>query len=461
MKARLLRLWDALRASYWFIPSLMTAGAAAASQAALVLDRWLLDRGGTAMVWLHGAGRPEGARAILSTVAGSMITVAGVTFSILLVALSLASSQFGPRLLRGFLRDRGNQFVLGTFIATFVYCLLVLRNVPMGVDTTTVPQVSVGLALLMGLAGVAVLIYFVHHAASSIQASSVISTAGSELDAAIRQTFPAREEDEGGGRVGPPADQALPAGFDDEARAVEAGASGYVQEIDTSGLVALAAERDLVIELLHDRGSFVVEGRSIARVAPPAAVDEEVGKKIREALVLAAGRVSTRDVERAVSQLAEVAVRALSPGINDPFTAGEALRRLGASLSFLAERELPTSSYRDGEGTLRLIVPTPTIRELFGVAFDRVRHYGAGDPHLPLELLEILTEVGVKARHPGLRRILLHHAERVERAATEALRDEADRRRVESAYETASAVLSGRREPDEKGGEEPRGEPEG
>ncbi|NIP60515.1 MAG: DUF2254 domain-containing protein [Gemmatimonadetes bacterium] len=447
MKARLLRLWDSLRASYWFIPSLMTVGAAVASQGALVLDRFLLARGGRTVAWLHGAGQPDGARAILSTVAGSMITVAGVTFSILLVALSLASSQFGPRLLRGFLRDRGNQVVLGTFIATFVYCLLVLRYVPMDPGTTTVPQISVGLALLFGLAGVAVLIFFVHHAASSIQASSVISTAGSELDSAIRQTFPAQDEEDGA-RTPALRDEALPEGFREEARIVEAKKSGYVQEIDTAGLVSLAAERNLVIELLHDRGSFVVEGRALARAAPPESVDEEVEEKIAGALVLASGRVSTRDVERGVSQLAEVAVRALSPGINDPFTAGEATRRLGLSLSLLAERQLPTSAYHDEEGALRLVVPTPTIPELLHAAFDRIRHYGTGDPHLPLELLEILTEVGVKARHPGLRRALIRHAEMVKRAATEALEEEADRERIEAAYETASAVLSGRREPE-------------
>lgn len=447
MKARLLRLWDALRASYWFVPTLMTLGAAGASQGALVLDRLLLDRGGTTLVWLHGAGQPEGARALLSTVAGSMITVAGVTFSILIVALSLASSQFGPRLLRGFLRDRGNQLVLGTFIATFVYCLLVLRNVPMAADTATVPQISVGLGLLLGLASVAVFIYFVHHAAASIQASRVIEVAGSELDEAIRQTFPARDE-EAGARTSVPRDEALPEEFQDEARTVDAGASGYVQEIDTDGLVTLARERGLVIELLHGRGSFVVEGRPLARASPPGETDEEVEEAIGEALVLASGRVSTRDVERGVSQLAEVAVRALSPGINDPFTAGQAVRRLGVSLSLLADRELPTPCYYDDDGTLRVVVPTPTIADLLRLAFDQIRHYGAGDPHLPLELLEILTAVGVKARHPGLRRALIDHADMVKRASLEALGEESDRKRIESAHETATAVLSGRREPE-------------
>jgi len=444
VNARLLRLWDSLRASYWFVPSVMTLGAVGAAQGALVLDRLLLADGGGMVTWLHAAGEPEGARLLLSTVAGSMITVAGVTFSILVVALSLASSQFGPRLLRGFLRDRANQVVLGTFISTFVYCLLVIRNVPMGVEgsVAAVPQVSVAVALLLGLAGVAVLIYFIHHAATSIQASHVIEMAGAELDEAIRQTFPALDQEEGSRAALVPAD-ALPDGFEEEAATVEAGASGYVQEIDTEGLVALAGEREAVVELLHGRGSFVVEGGPLARVAPAAAADEEVGEAIRSALVLAAGRVSSRDVERGVSQLAEVAVRALSPGINDPFTAGQVLDRLGQSLALLGERKLPTPCFHE-DGVLRLVVPIPSVPDLLHLAFDQIRHYGKGDPRVPVDLLETLTRVAVKARHRGLRRELLRQAERVRSSAAATLGED-DLERVEAAFETARAILTGER----------------
>lgn len=440
MNARLLRVWDNLRASYWFIPALMTLGAFAASQGMLWLDGLLLERGVGALVWLHGGGEPDGARALLSTVAGSMITVAGVTFSILIVALSLAASQFGPRLLRGFLRDRGNQIVLGTFIATFVYCLLVLRNVPIVAGTTTVPQLSVALALLLGLAGVAMLIYFIHHAAVSIQASHVIEVAGSELDAAIRHTFPARD-DESGLWSDVDLEEALPEGFAEAARAVVARGSGYVQEIDSEGLMALAKERDLVIQLLHGRGAFLMEGRTLARVSP--GVDEEVEEDIAEALVLASGRASSRDVERGVDQLAEIAVRALSPGINDPLTAEQALRRLGQSLSLLGDRKLPTSTFHDDDGALRLVVPTPTVSDLLRLAFDQARHYGRSDPHVPVALLEILTSVGVRATHPGLRRALLEHAHRVKRVSMKALEEQSDRDHLEAAHQAAEAILSG------------------
>ncbi|MDX1676101.1 MAG: DUF2254 domain-containing protein [Longimicrobiales bacterium] len=440
MNARLLRLWDSLRASYWFVPALMTLAAIVASQGVLYLDRLLVDRGIRLVRWLHGAGEPEGARVLLSTIAGSMITVAGVTFSILLVALSVASSQFGPRLLRGFLRDRGNQAVLGTFIAGFVYCLLVLRHVPMDAGGHDVPQLALVVALLLALAGVAVLIYFIHHAAASIQASQVIATAGRELDTAIRQTFPAAEDEEGTDRA-IQAEDALPDDFEASCSEVAARSSGYVQEIDTDGLLSLATARDLVIELLHGRGSFVVEGRPLARVK--GALDDETREAIADALVLGAARSSTRDVERGVDQLAEVAVRALSPGINDPFTAEQALRRLGQSLALLVDRNLPTPTFHDDDGACRLVVPMPAVADLLHMAFDQPRHYGRSDPHVPVALLEIITAVGLRAGQPGIQRELLDHAEVVHRTAMNALEEASDRDRVEAAYETATTVLAG------------------
>ena len=439
MNARLLRLWDTLRASYWFIPALMTLVAIAMSQAVLAADGALYDADLGVAEWLYGAGDPEGARALLSTIAGSMITVAGVTFSILLVALSLASSQFGPRLLRGFLRDRGNQAVLGTFIATFVYSLLVLREVPLVAGTDEVPQLALTLALVLALAGVAVLIYFIHHAAASIQASQVIATAGDELDIAIRQTFPALE-DEGGTERPVRAENALPEGFEDACREVTARSSGYVQEIDTDGLLELAVEHDLVIELRHGRGSFVVEGRPLARVT--GSLDESIEEEIADALVLGSSRASTRDVERGVDQLAEVTTRALSPGVNDPFTAEQALRRLGQSLALMADRKLPTPLFEDDDGACRLVVPMPAVADLLHRAFDQARHYGRSDPHVPLELLEILAAVGVRARQPGLRRELQKHAEAVHRSASAALDEASDRDRLDAAFETAKAALS-------------------
>lgn len=440
MNARLLHFWDALRGSYWFLPALMTFIAIGGSQGMLAIDHWMLSAP-IEIEWLQAAGEPQGARTLLSTVAGSMITVAGVSFSTILVALSLTSSQFGPRLLRGFLRDTGNQMVLGTFIATYVYCLLILRNVPIEVGSERLPYLSLIVAMGSSVISVFVLIWFIHHAATSIQASSVIAVAGSELDAAIRQTFPEREEDEEPW-VDQPLEEWLPEGFAESAHEVLAPDSGYVQEIDTEALVSLARKNDLVLQLLCDRGTFVAEGQPFARVSAP--LDDEAVGELADCLVLGGARGSSRDVLRGVGQLTEVAVRALSPGINDPFTAMAALRRLGQSLTLLGVRSLPTPTFHDEDDVLRLVVPMPAVEELLHVAFDQIRHYGRADPRVPLVLLEVLGVIGARATHPGLRRMLFEHAQAVQRAST--LEDELDRRRLDRELANTRVALMGRPE---------------
>ncbi|HZD54868.1 MAG TPA: DUF2254 family protein, partial [Candidatus Aquicultoraceae bacterium] len=189
MRARLRNLWTRAWSSFWFIPLVMTAAAAAAAVALVELDRRLPAPGGGRFGWIFGGG-VEGARALLQVVAGSMITVAGVVFSITIVALSLTSQQYGPRLLGKFMRDTGNQVVLGTFVSTFAYCLLVLRTIQGGGDAAGfVPHAAVALALLLALAGVAVLIYFIHHTSSSIRADNLVSRVGRELEREAESAF--------------------------------------------------------------------------------------------------------------------------------------------------------------------------------------------------------------------------------------------------------------------------------
>ena len=190
MKTWLMNYWESIRANFWFVPTVMVAGAVALSLVTINLDKvaaydnWIATLG-----WTFTRG-PEGSRAVLSTVAGSMMTITSVTFSITIVALQLASSQFGPRLLRNFMRDRGNQISLGTFIATFAYCLLILRTVNGTEEQRFVPHISVTVGLLMALTSLGVLIYFIHHAAASIQAENVIANVGRDLDQAIARLYP-------------------------------------------------------------------------------------------------------------------------------------------------------------------------------------------------------------------------------------------------------------------------------
>ncbi len=181
MRTRILNIWHSFRSSYWFVPTIMTILAIFAAVITTTIDATLSETNAQHLDWLYKGGS-EGARTILSTVAGSMITIAGVVFSITVVVLSLASTQFGPRLLSNFMGDTGTQVVFGTFIATFVYCLFVLRVVRSVDSFSFTPHLSVTFAFLMALAGSAVLIYFIHHIAASIHVDSVVTAVYRDLN---------------------------------------------------------------------------------------------------------------------------------------------------------------------------------------------------------------------------------------------------------------------------------------
>jgi uncharacterized membrane protein len=367
MKTRLLHVLEGFQSSYWFLPSLLTTLATCAAMASVRLDLVLGEAPLGSFTWIRTAG-PEGARAVLATVAGSMITIGGVVFSITIVALSLASSQFGPRLLTNFMRDRGNQLVLGTFIATFIYCLVVLRSVSAVEERTFVPHLSVTFAVGLAIVSVGVLIYFMHHASTSIQAAHVISLVGRDLDEAIRRFFPARDDEPAAER---PGTDGPPDGFRESAEPIPATGGGYVQTIDLDGLTELASERGVVVRLLRRQGQFVTAGSPLALVTPADRDGDEIARKVNRAFLYGDERSTSADPEFAIEQLVEVAVRALSPGVNDPFTAIRCIDRLGSSLALIARRRLPTFHRFDDEGSPRVFERRLTYSGVCDAAFNR------------------------------------------------------------------------------------------
>lgn len=276
---RLLKNWDELRTNYWFVPTVMMVGAICLALAAPELDRQTQTHLTHGWDWTY-SGSPEGARAILSTIAGSMITVAGVVFSITIVALSLASAQFGPRLLRNFIRDRSNQLVLGTFTATFIYCLLVLRTVRGTEELHFVPGLSVSLGIVLALLSLGVLIYFIHHVAFSIQASHVIASVTQELHETIDRLWP---EELGQGPPKPTEQIEKSDDAEAEGKPIQAAASGYVDAINADELLKIAVDRDVTLRLARRPGHFIVRGNPLAYVSPPDAVDQELNDKINQA----------------------------------------------------------------------------------------------------------------------------------------------------------------------------------
>lgn len=352
MFARLRSIWFAINASYWFFPALFALLAGFLAVGLVHLDA----TGGTA--WLRDfplidLARPDSASNMLTVIAGSMIGVASTVFSITIAAVAYASGTYGPRLLTNFMEDRGNQLSLATFIGTFVFSLMVLRSVRSADEvsggaqaselTGFVPQLSLLVAFGLMLVAVAVLVYFLHHIPSSIRINSVLENIGERLLGMIGETFP---RDNCGPQV--------------RARAMDgaqiaASTTGYIRVIDFDQLQDLAAEHGTDIGLAVRAGDFVHPGKPLARLAGDDGGDELVAE-VRDCFALGASRTPEQDLEFSIDELVEIALRALSPGINDPFTAITAVHWLGAATAELGNRDL-SRNIRDDDGGACTVFP--------------------------------------------------------------------------------------------------------
>lgn len=339
--------------------------------AAIILSQlaiWIDHRYGNTWLkemWFVALNQPDGARAILATVAGSMITVAGVTFSLTTLAVSHASSQFGPRLLDNFMHDRGNQITLGTFVATFIYCLSVLRVVR-GEDVVAmddlavsifVPQLSLFLAFVLTMGSVVVLIYFIHHVPNSLQITSLLQRLSSDMRHYLDKLFP-----EEFGTEATAVELASQVAFQAE-HSIYSVSDGYIQGIDEVGLIEYARERGVIIQLLRRPGDFVRKGEPIAEVSACDDWKEEDGSSLHRSVTIGFGRTPTQDAFYVLNEFVEVAVRALSPGVNDPFTAMQCIDWLSAGLVQLSKKELPNRYRLDEEGEVRIIANEITYKQ--------------------------------------------------------------------------------------------------
>lgn len=416
--------------------------------AAIALGLFSVSVDETVTTWLalnlgwSFTGGAEGASAVLGVVAGSMITIAGVVFSMTLVTLSLASSQLGPRLLRSFMRDSTTQMVLGTFIATFLYCLIVLRTIRRAEEFTFVPHMSVSLGVLLAVVSVGVLIYFIHHVAVSIQANEIAARVGKELIVGIDHLFPERI-----GQRGPRPQTKLPnddffEAFDQESKPVYALGDGYLQFIDTDALLALTSKEDLVVRLERKPGNYIIADSALALIRPGSRLTEQLTKQLQSFFVLGHQRTSGQDIEFEVNQLVEVAVRALSPGVNDPFTAITCVDHLGSALCRLASRDMPSPYRHDSHDKLRLIAPADTFMAIMDSALNQIRQYSHSSVAVTIHLLETIAVVAGFVHRPEDRAALLQHAEMIARGAHEKLTEELDRQAVEDRCQAVKKLCS-------------------
>ncbi len=408
MKARLQAWIEILGDLFWLRPALIVLGCILLAQFGVWLETAHVagyDASSPNTNWGYSGGA-EGARGLLSAIASSNIGVAGTTFSITIAALTLASGQMGPRLLRNFVRDARNQTVLGIFLGTFAYSLMVLRTVRTVEEDPFVPHLAITGAMALALVAVGTLVWFVHHIATSINIETVVDAVQQDLCKAIE----ARTLDA--------ADAARPSDAP-TGSAVATTGGGYLQAVDTDALADWSEERGITVVLRVRPGDYVPSGFPVAFLS---AGVEGADAAIARVVTLGRRPTSLQDLEYSIRQLVEIAVRALSPGINDPFTAGSVVDHLGDALCRIAPRHLPTGAVVR-EGRVVLVHPVTDYDGLCDAMFHMIRQNAAGSVLVLGRMLDVLTRVAEVERLTTRLRELRRHADLVQAAAE---RDVAD-----------------------------------
>jgi uncharacterized membrane protein len=390
MIPRLLSYWHDLRSSLWALPLLMVVVAAFAAVFAVHVP----VRPGDDPVWFLYSGDAEDAPQFLSNLVTAMITMATLAVSITMVVLTLAAQQLGPRLIRSFMADRRTQVTLGLFVATVVYLLLVLRTSYGAGDRVPNLAVTGGTALV--LICLVALLVFVHHLARSIIADRTIDRVGAALDRDVERLLPEAERD------------AIPV---PETRPRENGApfplqrSGYVQSIDHGRIVELAKGAGAVVELEVKPGRHVIAGGRAGWIAPPHAATDDLRARIADSLAVGGERSSVQDLETSIRHLVEVALRALSPSVSDPFTAVAVVDRLTESLAKIMQRGAPRCVWPDKDGAIRLIMPATVFADIVEEAFRQIRQQSHAQPAVLIRLVEGLGKL-IEQADPQQRAVL-------------------------------------------------------
>ena len=411
--------WDQRRVSFWFAPLVMSLAA--------ILLAWL-------MYWvdtlipndvLEGsrfflAGTPSELRGYLLSQAGTILATAGVVFTLLTIPLSTVAAQYGSRLLRVFLGDRTAQLVLGMFVAAFVYCVTGALSIPPSSVETEGPQLTATVGLLLVVATFASLILLVQHVSTMLQAPNIAAAAGVALRDVVLAEIP--DEVRSGDDRNDQAETVPDSLAEADGYSVRVRESGYIQYIDPEFVLGLAKDKNLVIRLLRRPGHFVQPGAAVALVWPAGRVDEDLGRQIRNTFHIGNVRTPSEDIAYAVNQLVEMAVRAMSPAINDPFTAMTCLDYIGEGLALFIQRGERDRRYYDQSGKLRLILEPVTFEELLSDAFDMLRHASSDNAGVLQHMLEVIDAIGqaassstvedsIKARRELRRHVLLIQAE--------------------------------------------------
>ena len=439
MIPKLRHWWQEMRSSFWFVPAVIVLGAVGLATSLIALDANVELHVDKKWPLLFGAGA-SGSRGLLASVASSMITVAGVVFSITIVALSLTSSQYTSRVLHNFMRDRMNQVVLGVFVGIFAYCLVVLRTIRGGDEGAFVPSLAVLGGLVLAFVGIGYLIFFIHHISMSIQASSIIAAAAEATIAAVDHLFPK----ELGDNADEDADGSPPASLTGQTwTAIGARKTGYIESIDGEALLNWAGKRGAIVLMERGIGEFVVEGTPLASVAGSVGHDEETTAELNAVYVIGRQRNVHQDAGFGIRQIVDIAMRALSPGINDTTTAVMCVDYLGAILARLAVRGI-SSPHRLDQGELRVIARGPSFESLLAEAFDQIRQNAEGNVAILTRQLQSLELIAGQTANARRRQTLRKQADLIVAVAERTIPSPHDGAGVKAASVRLSQVLDGR-----------------
>ena len=425
--------WDSARTSLWLVPGLMFL-------LGIVLALLLLPlEDGFWSGWIS-AGSGDDARNLLSTLLTSVIAMASIVFSVTVVSLSVAATAYGSRLIRTFRSARSTQFVLGTFMMTIVYLLLVLREIRGEWSPAEVPEAAVAVGTALALLSVLALLAFIQSVARLMVADEVIRRVRLELDSAIAELPP-----KGSSPSAEPAE--LPQDFGDNAGRIRLPREGYVQSVDYGGMIQWAEKHGCILRLDFRPGDFVVEGDHKLLVYPEPADVEKARRELAKFIVSGERRTPTQDLEFAIRHLVEIAVRALSPGINDPFTALAVIDRLRGGLARLAGRELPHEILPDRSGRLRMARKTTTFGGAVEAAFDQIRQAGSSKPAVLIHMLRAIGAIAEHTRDGAQREALLNQVNEIRDAGKRDVADPSDHADLEHAYDETVSALKAAEDP--------------
>jgi len=425
-----------LRTSLWLIPSVIITGFVLLAFAALAVDDHLLEHDRFPV--LLDPGGAGDVRNLMAAIAGASITVVALVASLTLVTLTVASTQFGPRLIRTFLATRAPKITIGLYVGTFVYSLIVLVAVHDSDGLTYIPRLAALIAVLAAIVDAVALVWYLHATAVSIQPATVVSRIATQLDEALDE-LAAMGELVGDGD--PAEVDSLIARVDELGETLTATQSGYLKRVEHDELVAMAATADATLHLTVRPGQFVLAGSPVAKVVAGPDGRRPTAAEVNAGLVIGAQRTVEQDLRFAVDQLVEIALRALSPAINDTFTGLTCVNWLAGALLRLSEDPLPQRTHRDDSGTVRVIDRYLSFTDVTDSAFDKIRQAGSDNPAVLIRLLESVTLLGPQMRTEEQRWALRSQADMVWEGAVRDIQTGGDLADIRRRYDEALAAL--------------------